>query len=110
MVDSVTYDLDLIFRALADPTRRAILRNISRRQRNVTEIAKPFSMSLAAVSKHLKVLERARLVERKKRGSFYHVRLNAKALMSAEKWLAYYQPFWEARLESLKAILEEDQK
>jgi len=110
MVNSPAYNLDLIFHALADPTRRSILRNISKRERTVTEIALPFRMSLAAVSKHLKVLERARLIHRQKDGSFYHIRLNAEAMMNAEKWMAYYQQFWETRLDSLKGILEEKQK
>lgn len=110
MVDSSVYDLDLIFQALADPTRRSILRHVARRGLTVTEIARPYRMSLAAVSKHLKVLERARLIQREKRGSFSHVRLNPEALMNAERWMTYYQQFWETRLDSLKMILEKDHK
>src|SRR5262245_14050813 len=110
MVESTTYSLDLIFQALADPTRRAILKSVSRRERTVTELAKPFRMSLAAVSKHLKVLDRAKLIHRRKRGSFYYVRLNAEALMTAEEWIAHYQKFWEARLGSLSSMLEKGLK
>ncbi len=74
MVKSESIQLDLIFHALSDGTRRSILRGITKRQKTVGEIAKPFEMSLAAVSKHLKVLEKAKLIERKKEGSFQIVR------------------------------------
>lgn len=70
------------------------------------EIAKPYPVSLAAVSKHLKVLEAAELIEREKRGSFQMVRLNAKTLRSAEQWLAYYEKFWSGQLDALQAYLE----
>ena len=110
MVKSTSYNLDLIFQALGDPTRRAILGAVSRREHTVTEIAKPFKMSLAAVSKHLKVLECAKLIRREKRGSFHHVRLNAEALMTAEQWISYYQEFWESRLELLKNVIEQEHK
>src|SRR5262249_13385905 len=105
MVESSAYSLDLIFQALADPTRRAILKSVSRRERTVTELAKPFRMSLAAVSKHLKTLGRAKLINRRKRGSFYYVSLNAEALMTAEQWIAHYEKFWKARLDSLSRVL-----
>lgn len=104
------YDLNLIFQALGDPTRRSILRNVSRRERTVMEVAKPFHMSLAAVSKHLKVLERAKLIHREKRGSFSHVQLNAEALRNAQRWIDDYRQFWEMRLDSLKDYLEKDSK
>jgi len=110
MVESSAYDLDLIFQALADPTRRAILQRVSRRECTVTDVAKPFQMSLAAVSKHLKTLDRARLIHRQKRGSFYYVSLNPEALMSAEQWIAHYQQFWEGRLDSLKRLLGKELK
>lgn len=106
MVESKTVRLDLIFGALSDSTRRDILRNISRHERSVTEVAAPFEMSLAAVSKHLKVLERARLIHREKRGSYYYVRLNPKSLETAAEWLGRYQQFWEDQLDSLKYYLE----
>src|SRR5262249_13424285 len=110
MVESSVYSLDLIFQALADPTRRAILKSVSRRERSVTELAKPFRMSLAAVSKHLKTLDRAKLITRTKRGSFYYVSLNPEALMNAEQWIAHYQKFWESRLGSLSRMLEKELK
>jgi DNA-binding transcriptional ArsR family regulator len=106
MVKSVSARLDLIFNALSDSTRRQILRGISRHERSIMQVAKPFAMSLAAVSNHLKVLERAHLIHREKRGSYYYVRLNAKTLKSADQWLQTYRQFWEDRLDSLKYYLE----
>jgi DNA-binding transcriptional ArsR family regulator len=103
----VTYDLDNIFRALADPTRRAILRRLSEGERTVTELASQFKkMTLAAVSKHIQVLERAKLVRRRRTGSFYHIRLDAEALRSAEEWVGYYQQFWTTQLDALKTYIE----
>lgn len=108
MVDIRGYDLDSIFGALSDPTRRAILRRLTRSECSVMEIAEPFHMSLAAVSKHIKVLEQARLIRREKRGTFYYASLNPQALKTAEQWLAYYERFWSERLDSLKRYLEKD--
>jgi len=103
-----TAHLDSIFHALADPTRRSILRDVAGGEKTVGEIAKPFALTLAAVSKHLKVLEAAELVARERRGSFQIVRLNAQSLKPAEEWLAYYEKFWTGQLESLDKYLEED--
>jgi DNA-binding transcriptional ArsR family regulator len=100
--------LDSIFHALADPTRRSILRDVAGGEKTVGEIAKPFSLTLAAVSKHLKVLEAAELVARQRRGSFQIVRLNAGSLRPAEEWLAYYEKFWTGQLESLDKFFKED--
>ena len=72
----------------------------------MTEIARPYPVSLAAVSKHLKVLEAAELIEREKRGSYQMVRLNAKTLRSAEEWLAYYEKFWTRQIDALQTYLE----
>jgi DNA-binding transcriptional ArsR family regulator len=108
MVKSTAYDLDLVFRALADPTRRVILKDLAGRERTVTQLAKPFRMSLVAVSKHLKVLERARLIQRRKDGSFHHLRLNPEALKSADEWLRHYEQFWHPRLDALKHLLEQE--
>ena len=89
---TITNDnLDLIFHALADSTRRAILQRIADQALSVSEIAKPFKMSLAAVSKHLKVLERAGLINRKKEGCTHYLVLNAEGLAAAEEWLTHYQ-------------------
>lgn len=101
--------LDLVFHALADATRRSIIKRIAGKSLTVSEIAKPFRMSLAAVSKHLKVLERAGLINRLKQGTTYQMSLNAEALMSAGQWLAYYQQFWDQRLDALQQLLEKEQ-
>ena len=108
MVEYSAAELDLIFHALADQTRRAILEKLSKQRLTISETAKPFRMSLAAVSKHLKVLERAKLIEREKQGSFYIMRLNTEALLGAEEWLHHYRIFWDDRLESLKQRLEDE--
>jgi len=110
MVKSDSLQLDFIFHALADATRRAILFAISKKEKTVSEIAKPFRMSLAAVSKHLKVLETAKLIERRKEGSFQIVSLNAETLKTAEQWISYYQQFWGSRLDALQNILEEKEQ
>ena len=96
-VSTVSSRLDAVFHALADSTRRSILRDVSGREKTVSEIAGPYRMSLAAVSKHLKVLERAGLISREKRGSFQFVRTNAKPMQEAERWLAWYERFWDDR-------------
>ena len=110
MVKSEAVKLDLIFHALSDSTRRSILRDLSRKEKTVTQVAKPHKMSLAAISKHLNVLEKARLIERKKQGSFQIVTLQAEALKSAEEWLLYYQQFWSLRLDALQDLLEKEKK
>jgi DNA-binding transcriptional ArsR family regulator len=106
MVNTSAVQLDSVFHALADATRRSILRDIAAREKTVGEIAKPYRMSLAAVSKHLKVLESADLIARNKRGSFQFVRLNPKPLRSAEQWLAHYEKFWNRQLDALQDFLE----
>jgi DNA-binding transcriptional ArsR family regulator len=98
--------LDSVFHALADSTRRAILCDITRREKTVGEIAQPYAMSLAAVSKHLDVLERASLIRRERRGSCRMVRLNPKPLRSAQSWLTFYERFWSDNLDALQAHLE----
>ncbi len=108
MVESNAARLDLVFHALADPTRRSILRDVSAGERTVSEVAKPFALTLAAVSKHLKVLEAAELISRERRGSFHIVRLNAVNLRPAEEWLAHYEKFWNTQLDSLEKYLERD--
>lgn len=110
MVNTAMAQLDSVFHALADTTRRAILRDIAAREKTVGEIAKPYRMSLAAVSKHLKVLESAELIERRKSGSFQYVRLNPKPLRTAEHWLAHYEKFWNRQLDALQQFIEEGEK
>jgi DNA-binding transcriptional ArsR family regulator len=101
--------LDRVFRALGDPTRRAILSMVAERERSVTELASPFEMSLAAVSKHVKTLEAAGLVERRWIGREARCRLRPDALRSADEWLAHYRKFWSARLDALERVLRERQ-
>ena len=102
---STTDTLDRTFAALADPTRRAILARLASGQASVTELAAPFSMSLPAVSKHLKVLERAGLVARARRAQWRPAELQAEPLHEVADWLADYRRFWEERLDRLDEYL-----
>jgi len=108
MVKYQMSDLNGIFHALADPTRRAIIGALSRGPKTVGEISEPFDISLPAVSKHLKVLERARLVTRQVRGREHHCRLNPQPLAGAHDWLSFYSGFWQERLDALDALLNEE--
>jgi DNA-binding transcriptional ArsR family regulator len=99
------HDLDRIFQALSDRTRRDLIRRIGEKERSVSELAEPYDLTLAAVSKHLKVLEAAHLIDRRKDGSFQMIKLNAEALKSANEWLKFYQRFWTSRLDELERIL-----
>ena len=101
--------LDAVFQALADPTRRSILRTLSKQGRTVGELADPYDMSLAAVSKHLKVLERAELILRERQGSFQRITVNPWPMKQAHGWLSYYEQFWGERLDALAAHLEAPQ-
>jgi DNA-binding transcriptional ArsR family regulator len=100
------HDLNRIFHALSDPTRREILRKVAIGEHSVTALAEPHKLTLAAVSKHLKVLEAAEMINRRKAGSFQMITLNPEALKSADQWLRYYQQFWSKRLAALKDLLE----
>ncbi len=100
--------LDLVFRALGDRTRRALLARLARKPAMVTELAAPFKMSLPAVSKHLKVLERAHLVARDVDGRVHRCSLDAAPLREAEHWLQRYRPFWTQTLDALARYVEED--
>lgn len=106
MVESSVAGLDSVFHALSDATRRAILRDVTLEAKTVGEIAEPYDMSLAAVSKHLQVLERAELIRREKKGNYRMVRLNADALRGAQAWLSYYENFWTGQLNALQSYLE----
>jgi len=106
MVKSSAARLDSVFHALADPTRRQILRELATGERTVGEIARPHRMSLAAVSKHIKVLESAELIARERRGSFRIVRLQPQSLKPAEEWIAFYSRFWNQQLDNLEKYLE----
>lgn len=102
--------LDFTFSALSDPTRRAIISRLAKGEASIIEIASPFNMSLPAVSKHIRALEKAGLVVRSKRGRVHYCRLNAKPLQDAAKWLLFYQQFWDAKLDSLANFLEGNSK
>ncbi|MBI3507929.1 MAG: helix-turn-helix transcriptional regulator [Proteobacteria bacterium] len=102
--------LSLTLAALADPTRRAILARLSGGEASVTELAAPFAMSLPAVSKHLKVLERAGLVTRGREAQWRPCRLEAAPLRDVAGWLEEYRRFWDASLDRLDLYLQEIQK
>lgn len=108
MVNLQTAELDSIFYALADPTRRQILKMVGEQTRSITELAEPFRMTLAAVSKHIKVLERAKLVKRTKQGRVHHCELDAAPLAKAEECIRFYQNFWNERLDHLALYLERE--
>jgi DNA-binding transcriptional ArsR family regulator len=99
--------LDATFRALSDPTRRAILARLAQGEASVMELAAPFSMSQPAISKHLKVLEQAGLISRGRDAQRRPCRLEAGPLAEATRWLVEYRAFWEPRFEQLDGLLEE---
>lgn len=102
--------LSATFAALADPTRRAILARLTSDEASVTELAQPFEMSLPAVSKHLKVLERAGLIERGREAQWRPCRLQAKPLKDISDWVERYRRFWEESFDRLDIYLSELQK
>jgi DNA-binding transcriptional ArsR family regulator len=106
MVSHSSNQLDRLFHALADPTRRAMLRRLARGQRNIRQLAAPFDMSFPAASKHVRVLESAGLVRRKVHGRSHVVRLRAAPLAEASQWLRFYARFWNQRLDALEALLK----
>jgi DNA-binding transcriptional ArsR family regulator len=99
--------LSTTFQALADPTRRAILAQLASGERSVTELAAPFDMSLPGISKHLKVLEHAGLITRGREAQWRPCRLEPKALMTVDAWLAEYRKLWNARFDRLEVYLAE---
>lgn len=102
----VEQNLNQIFHALADPTRRAILDSLASQEATVSQLSRPFHLSLAAVSKHLGVLERADLITREKRGRERVCRINPAALKDARDWLQFHERFWTGRLDALNALFE----
>ncbi len=98
--------LDRVFHALADPTRRAMLRSLSAGQRTIGELAAPFSMSFAGASKHVRVLEQAGLVHRRVEGRSHICRLEPAALAAANEWLRFYERLWADQLDALDAMLK----
>ena len=102
--------LDLTFAALADPTRRAMLASLTLGERSVGELAAPHAMSFAGAAKHIGVLERAGLVERRKAGRQQLCRLKVERLREADEWLRQWERFWNSTLDRLEAIIVADQK
>ncbi len=102
--------LSTTFAALADPTRRAILARLAQGESNVTDLAEPFAMSLPAVSKHLKVLERAGLIERGRTAQWRPCRLRPERLRDVADWIETYRQLWEERFDRLDAYLNELQQ
>lgn len=105
MVDYRHARLDVVFRALSDPTRRAMLERLAEGEHTVGELASPFRMSLAAASKHIRTLERAGLVKRTVRGRIHYCRIDPRPLARADDWLRGYECLWDTRIERLVELL-----
>jgi DNA-binding transcriptional ArsR family regulator len=108
MVELKAPQLDSVFHALGDATRRRMLRNLAGGERTVSQLAEPFAMSLAAASKHIKALENAGLIRREVRGRVHLCRLAPGPLASAHQWLGFYERFWTSRLDTLERLLREE--
>jgi DNA-binding transcriptional ArsR family regulator len=105
-----TARLDAVFAALADPTRRAIIERLSRREARVTEVAEPFHMSLNAVSKHIRVLEASGVVERRRKGRDHILSINTRSLDEVDGWIGRTRRYWEERLDAMERLLGELEK
>ena len=108
MVECSAPNLDAVFHALGDATRRRMLADLVVGSRTVGELAEPFSISLAAASKHIKTLERAGLIRREVRGRMHLCHLDPGPLASAHEWLAVYERFWTGRLDALERLLDQE--
>ncbi len=102
--------LDTTFHALADPTRRGMLASLALGEKSIGELAAPYAMSFAGASKHVRVLERAGLVTRRKAGRAQICRIEAAPLAEAERWLAQWERFWNLRLDALEALLRDPEE
>ena len=107
MVNYSASSLDSVFGALADPTRRSILELLSRAECCVGDLASRFSISLPAISRHLRVLEKVGLVARRRDGRLHHLRLEARRMQEASDWISQYREFWEDQFSSLARYLEQ---
>ncbi|MDE1995677.1 MAG: winged helix-turn-helix transcriptional regulator [Rhizobiaceae bacterium] len=103
-----TVEMNSVFRALADGTRRQMLHDLADGERTVSQLAEPFAISLAAASKHIKVLEHAGLLRREVRGRTHFCRLDPGPLASAYEWLGFYERFWTSRLDVLERLLRKE--
>lgn len=110
MVEETNEQLDDVFHALADRTRRAMLRRLAAGPSNIGDLAAPFAMSLAAASKHVKVLERARLVRREVQGRVHVCRLDARPMHAGAEWMRHYEKFWNERLDTLEELLRAEDR
>ncbi|MBD2751213.1 winged helix-turn-helix transcriptional regulator [Microvirga sp. BT688] len=108
MVEQHAPHLDTVFHALGDATRRRMLRDLAQAERTVSQLAEPFAISLAAASKHIKVLENAGMIRREVRGRTHLCRLDPGPLASAHEWLTAYERFWTDRLDALDRLLREE--
>ncbi|AZO67178.1 MULTISPECIES: ArsR/SmtB family transcription factor [unclassified Mesorhizobium] len=108
MVELEAPQMDSVFHALGDATRRHMLRDLAGGERTVSQLAQPFAMSLAAASKHIKALENAGLIRREVRGRTHVCRLEPGPLASAHQWLGFYERFWTNRLDVLERLLREE--
>jgi DNA-binding transcriptional ArsR family regulator len=108
MVNNQSEQLDAVFHALADPTRRAMVARLAQAPCGISELAAPFDMTLAAVSKHIKVLEGAGLVVRNIQGRNHTCQLDAQPMLGGIEWLRHYEQFWNQRLDALTAVLLAD--
>jgi DNA-binding transcriptional ArsR family regulator len=106
MVEQEPATLDAVFHALADPTRRAMLRSLAQKQQHIGQLAAPFAISFAAASKHVKVLERAGLVHRHIEGRMHICRIEPRPLAAADHWLRFYEELWTAQLDALAALFD----
>jgi DNA-binding transcriptional ArsR family regulator len=106
MVNDSAEQLTTVFLALADPTRRAILERLAQGEASGTELARPFSISVPAISKHLRVLKNAELIQHRKEGRTHLFRLAARPMREAAAWLEHYRQFWEAQFDSLDTYLQ----
>ena len=107
MVNYIHQPLDSTFSALADPTRRAIVQRLAAGSATVKELATPLHVALPAISKHLRILEQAGLLLRKKEGRVHHCRLNTLPLQEAQDWFTFHQQFWEQQLDALGHYLSQ---
>ena len=110
MVNLQSNQLDLLFYALSDPTRRQILSMIKDGTQSISELADPFKMSLAAISKHIKILEKAKLLKREKVGRIHECTFNPEALTKAEECIKFYTVFWSEGLDAFASELEGEKK
>ena len=108
MVELHISQLDTVFHALGDATRRQMLRSLADGERTVSQLAEPYAMSLAAASKHIKALENAGLIRREVRGRTHLCRLAPRPLANAHEWLSFYERFWSSRLDVLEKLLREE--